>query len=130
MTQAGNMLSQKLTRPVVATRGLLNAISTACSRALLRDLFDFLESVLFRLWERLRMLALVVLLARLAIMEGQIVDGAVTVTALNACEDVAAVAVVDMAAIAAARKALAEVWVVFAERVPDNALFIPVVIST
>jgi hypothetical protein len=36
-------------------------------------------------------------------MEGHIVDGAVMVTALNACEDVAAVAVVDMAAIAAAR---------------------------
>jgi hypothetical protein len=103
MTQACNMLSQKLTCHVVATRALLNAISTACSRALLRDLFDFLESVLFRLWERLRMLALVVLLARLAIMEGHIVDGAVMVTALNACEDVAAVAVVDMAAIAAAR---------------------------
>jgi hypothetical protein len=130
MTQAGNMLSQKLTRHVVATRALLNAISTACSRALLRDLFNFLESVLFRLWERLRMLVLVVLLVRLAIMEGHIVDGAVTVTALNACEDVAAVAVVDMAAIAAARKALAEVGVIFAERVPDNALFIPVVIIT
>jgi hypothetical protein len=52
------------------------------------------------------------------------------VTALNACKDVAAVAVVYMAAIAAARKALAEVGVIFAERVPDNALFIPVVIIT
>jgi hypothetical protein len=130
MTQAGNMLSRKLTRHVVATRALLNAISTACSRVLLRDLFDFLESFLLRLWERLHVIALVILLARLAMMEGHIVDGAVTVLACVTCEDVATVAIVTLTTVAASRKTIAVVGVILTEKFSQADFFIAVILGS
>lgn len=101
---------------MVASGALLDIVAAARTRALLGDLFNLNLTCLFllKVWELLQALTLVILLACLAVVHGDIMRGAHVKAASAADEDVVSMhtTVVDLAVRTPRSKTVAEIRVV------------------